>query len=263
MKTIFWIFLSLLSGALVCVTFLIRAEQREGRLLTDELRDSQQQVVVLDSKREGLQLANESLEQRIQLLQEAFAGTPSVSDSLEETVVEATTSSPNPRIVQTVPAQEGRVQEETGLDSASLAEVQAREQKEQSRRKAFQESNARYNQRLRVQYAIRKDFFSSVPEEGLTPEYQEANRQVLSALDSIELRMNELVDPTLGYERRKQLNTEVFVIARDVTAQMGKQREILLNDYGQLNLGLTPEQTQQLVEYISKVNELSSINASF
>jgi len=252
-----------LFAAAITLAVLLQIEHEKAARLSGDLQDSEQKVRLMNSKSEGLQLANEDLQKQIQTLEEA----PPLF-TLPERIRGSDTGNPALTGLEnegTAPQDTRRVQTETPplLREEENAKRVEQERKEQARRKAFGESNARYNQRLMEQYAIRRGFFAQVPQEVLSPEYLEANQQILAALDDIQKNMSELVNPELEYEERRRLNTDVFLIARDVSALMDKQRDILLNDYGQLRLGLSAEQTQHLVEYINTVNELSSITPSF
>lgn len=108
----------------------------------------------------------------------------------------------------------------------------------------------------------RKEFFAQIPLEGLAPEYRASQLQLLSELDRIQTLISDLDQAGMNSKEGNRLFKEAHAKIQVARQLMTDQREVLLYDFAQLNLGLNAEQTQSFLEYMDKTKQLTNMAAA-
>ena len=109
---------------------------------------------------------------------------------------------------------------------------------------------------------IRKQFYSQISLEGLSPEYRESNERLLAAFEEIQTKIRILDGEGLDEDERSLIRGQTYAAAKEAGRLMKTQRQILLNDMGQFNLRLTEEQTQDFSTFVETVERLTNMEAA-
>jgi len=126
-------------------------------------------------------------------------------------------------------------------------------------RKGVERQRKEKREQMVAEVERRKAFFSRIPLEGLAPEYRESNQQLLAEFDAIQMMMLELDKVELNSEEGRALFRQSHEKIQKARGLMNEQREVLLYDFAQMNLGLDAEQTQAFITYMEKTNQMTNM----
>jgi len=246
---------------------LLMQEKRKGDELASQLTQTQELVTEMEADNSGLEKANDDLREQIDTLRKAppmftLQDVEEEPEREEVEVVESESVDFSPE----APAQSAQQAQPEQRREPTPEELAAREERERQRqewRERRDQQRAAFRERIGGELAMRRDFFSQVPLEGLAPEYREANQKLLATFDEMQSTMEELNNQELDRNERRTLSREVWAKAREASGLMDMQRDILMNDYAQQNLGLNAEQTQGFMEYMETINEMTSMRSAF
>lgn len=240
--------------------FLWINEQQANNQLARELLAKESELEQVQAARKGLTEANNQLQLKLSNIERtavALRFRPDSADNQEE-IEDGAANMSLPAFEESLPEITPDPEAKTILSpeeiTAKKQEEEVREQKnaeQAQRKKEFQE-------RVATDIQTRRDFFLQINTEGLAPEYQEAHQKLLTALDTSESLMAQMSNPDLNREERRDLGREMWGQMKDMGDLMDMQRDVLLNDYAELSLGLSREQTQEFITYMQTVNEMTS-----
>ncbi|GEM_PF-870840 len=246
---------------------LLQHEKQKGTELAKQLNQSQGVITDMKADHSGLQRANDDLREQIDTLRKAppMFTLRDVEEEPERDEVEVVESE-SVDFAPEAPAQAVQQAQPEERREPTPEEIAAREERERQRqewRERRDQQRAQFRERIGGELAMRKEFFSQVSLEGLAPEYREANQKLLATFDDMQSTMEELNSSELDRNERRNLSRQVWAKAREASGLMDMQRDILLNDYAQQNLGLNADQTQGFMEYMETINEMTSMRSAF
>lgn len=257
MTKFFPVALGLWFAVFAAVLSALMVEKKQGVAIAIEISEVVLKEKTFRARSAGLAQANEDLRERLETLR--TVPLPVGKDQGQQETERAVPLVTGVAINQPSPAS---IQAKSQPEPILSEEENARQKEEERKawRKRVEEKDILRNQELRDHYVFLGEFFGLVDPEGLSPDYQEAHKEVFEALKDLEQWTVELTDLNIDEDRRYKLNGNVFVTARDTLVPlMKKQREMMFNDYAQFELGLTGEQASQLIDYIKEVNEITSL----
>jgi uncharacterized protein YneF (UPF0154 family) len=247
--------LAVLALVVVVAGGLLVSEQRASKALAAKTAGLQADLEAFEAEQKGLREANEALHRQVSELRAA----PPLF----------TTASQNAPVVELPPAAET---EATPLALAENAEprrertpqeLTPEQQAEREQRIAeWNQRREEFRQRMVNDVKDRREFFAQVSTEGLAPEYKASHERLLQAMGEVEVAMAAMANPDLSRDERRELMRNMGQMSGEIRDLMGKQREILLNDYAQQGLGLSPESTKQFIDYMQTVNQMTSMAPS-
>lgn len=194
-------------------------------------------------------------------LRSRFQNFPEFSDASSETSsrdvapeedgivppAEKQTSNTTPSIPESVEPVRTQTPEE---EAAQQAEREEREQ----RREEWRERRDAYRLQMVNDLQDRREFFSVMSLEGLSPEYAEANVRLIEAMGEMQAGLAALSDSDLDREGRRNLQRSLRQTRREVDELMGLQKDILLFDYAESQLRLDDTQTREFLDYMRSVD---------
>ncbi|MDF3130155.1 hypothetical protein P0Y35_13190 [Kiritimatiellaeota bacterium B1221] len=225
-------------------------EQQSSKQLAHQLQSAKSELEQVDADRRGLLKANDQLQGRLAQVEKAAAALKSEPRNPQVDEVMAVLDLP-PALTEEPRRRGENNQEPTILSPEELAERQKRDEERQQRR-------AEYQSRVSTELQTRRAFFSQINTEGLSPEYQAAHQDLMQRLVTAELLMNKMSDPELSRDERRELGRELWGQSREMGELMDMQRDVLLNDYAELSLGLSADKTREFMEYMETVNQMTS-----
>lgn len=246
------------AGVVLCVLW-INAQQANMKLTRDlQVKESELSQTVAEKK--GLLQANDQLLSRLRTVEQAAAALknaprPIVEQTEEETAMETLVMDPAPPMDSGV---EEDSQEPTILTPEQLAEKKQREEERAAQQAEREQRRKEFQERVVADIQNRREFFGQINTEGLAPEYQEAHQKLIQSLNTVEGLMSQISDPELSRDERREIGRELWGQSREIQGLMDMQRDVLLNDYAELSLGLTPDQTREFMEYMETVNQMTS-----
>lgn len=248
---------SLVAITLGVLWFQGHTNQQDLASRFNELESSHDQVV---AERNGLRDANAALRTQLDTLRNQPL---SITNITRTTVAPALAVIPGQQMEDPEsgrdPVQElASRQDPAPRPTRTPEEEAAREQRQQEWQQRRQEMQAR----LSAAAQDRKSFFQQVPTEGLAPEYLASHQRLVQALDEIDILMARRNDESLSSEDRRAARGQMFDLMHEVQELMGTEREILLSDYA-TGLGLQGQDTDQFIEYMQTINEMTTAPRMF
>lgn len=246
------LFLSIAASALWMV------ERNEASALARELEAVQSKLADAKALNSGVEEANRDLRAQVRTLRNAppmfTVGEPgddlASSDGIEDD--EPSREAWNPGRSESRP--------EAGEENLTPEEIAERAERE-AQRQAWREEREKRREEFRVRVSediqTRKEFFAQVSTQGQAPEYKQAHEQLMVSLDDIQILMDQLGNPELDRDQRRELMRTMFATTREVRGLMDMQRDVLINDYAQ-SIGLGGEQTREIIEYMRTVNDMTN-----
>jgi hypothetical protein len=138
----------------------------------------------------------------------------------------------------------------------------AAQEEEEKRRQEWQEERERrraeFRERISNEIDMRKAFFAQIPTEGLAEEYQESHARLMEALDEVQAKMDVFGNSEMDRNERRAAMREMWQTGQEISGLMTMQRDVLLNDYAQQALGLNENQTQEFIEYMQTVDQMTT-----
>lgn len=247
----------LLAAGVMCVLW-INAQQANSKLAR-ELQDKQSEYEQVEAARKGLAQANDQLQARLTQVEKAALAlkaapiaipTPTEAEVLSDELMPMQTAQREP-VLRDPDAP-------TILSPEQLAEQQQREEERAARDAERAKQREEFMVRVQDDIQQRRAFFSQINTEGLAPEYVEAHQKLLASLDNAQVLMAKMADPDLSREDRRAIGQELWGQSREMGQLMEMQREVLLNDYAELSLGLSRSQAQEFMSYMETVNKMTS-----
>lgn len=257
MKKIEKILLPIIVVTAVALSALWISEQQTSTRLSRELREKEEQLDSVQAARSGLAEANDQLLKRLETLQQTVVRQEVLYAQRPVVEVEAVPEWEFlPAVVEEVEevAERGDFRntgEEEVLTPEQIAEREERIAEREKRREEFR-------QRMREDLQTRKNFFSQITLEGLAPEYQEAHEKLMQSMTEMERLMEVMADPSLSSEERRDAGRTLWRQSRETSGLMSMQRDVLLNDYAEFHLGLDRQNTQEFIEYMQTVNQMTT-----
>lgn len=95
--------------------------------------------------------------------------------------------------------------------------------------------------------------------EGLAPKYAEANTRLIEAMGEMQMRLQEFGNPELSRDERRELGRSMWQSGREISELMDMQKEVLLYDYAELELGLDESRTQEFLNYMQTVETYTTL----
>jgi hypothetical protein len=240
--------------------FLWVNEQQVTTKLARELQARETELEDVQAARKGLAQANNQLQLKLSTL-ERTALTVRPNFTRMELELDAEDGPPS----TTLPSFEDPLPQSTEDPNTptilSPEEVAAKKQQEEERAQRDAERTERrreFQERVTTDIQTRRNFFSQINTDDLAPEYQEAHLKLLQAFDTSETLLAQLSNPDLNREERREIGREMWQEMRGMGDLMDMQRDVLLNDYAELSLGMSREQTQEFITYMQTVNEMTS-----
>lgn len=243
---------------------LLLQEKQKGTELANELTQAQGLVSEIEADKSGLEKANDDLREQIDTLRKAppmFTLQETAEEPVREEVEVVESENFTPPVA--TQAEQLAPQERPELTPEQIAAREERERQRQAWRERRDQQRAQYRDRIGGELAMRRDFFAQVSLEGLAPEYRESNQKLLATFDEMQETMNQLNDEELDRNQRRALSRQVWAKAREASGLMDMQKDILMNDYAQQNLGLSQEQTQGFMECMETIDEMTSMRSAF
>ena len=241
------------------------AEHQSNVNLTRELGASRDQLTAKEAELQGLLAANERLQLRLQeipvlaLFDEEAGDGVSVDGmmTLSPAVWDEFTQEEQPIVLnadgtQEIPAVQEPEKEAPQLTPEQIAEREAIKAERAEKRLAMRE---RMNNALQD----RREFFSLINTEGLAPEYVESNERVVEAMGEMQVMLLQMGVEGLSNDERHKLYRGMRKNAREVNRLMQKQKDVLLHDYAELELGLKGRQKKDFIEYMKTVDSYTSL----
>ncbi len=218
----------------------------------------------LAAANQGLQDANKLLHERIKEMRDA---PPLYTEKSQDAVAESLP--PAEEVTLRLAEEKAEV---AAAPEEDKQEVQARptltpEQQEQrermlaereARREEWRKRREEYRNNIRGEIQNRQEFFAQVPMEGLAPEYRESSERLQVALAEMDGLMENLSNPELNRNDRRQIMRNMYSRSREVNQLMGVQREILYNDLAQESLGLNADETKAFIETMETINKMTN-----
>lgn len=164
-------------------------------------------------------------------------------------------------------AADGEATEEQRRE-ARVAEFESRRQEREERMQQWQQENpeeyARMQeereqriQDMRTRAKDRIEFLASVNTEGLSPEYAQNHEQLVDKLQFMNRAMNAIMqDPES--ESSRELRGQMREGFREMGEMMEMEKEVLLADLAS-NLGYEADESQDFIEYVDYINEVTSM----
>lgn len=248
----------LLAAGAMCALWI--NAQHANSQLARALQDKQTELEEVDAARKGLVQANDQLQSRLSQVERAAAALKAAplpivvtTDAAEYGEEELLSASEIERVVTLKDSQAATIP--TAQEIAEQKErEEARAQRDAERAQQREEFVTRAQNDLRE----RRAFFSQINTEGLAPEYIEAHEKLMVSLETTEALIQQMANPDLDREAMRDLGRELWGQAREMGGLMEMQREVLLNDYAELSLGLSREQTQEFMNYMETVSKMTS-----
>lgn len=242
----------------VVLSMLWILEQQTTTRLSRELREIEDQLDSVQAVRSGLAEANDQLQKRLETLQQTVVQQEVRYAQRPVMEVEAVPEWEFlPAVVEEVDEWSERTnprnldREEEVLTPEQIAEREERRAEREQRREEFQ-------QRMRTDLQTRKDFFSQITVEGLSLEYREAHEELMQSMTEMEKLMDVVGDPSLSAEERRDAGRTLWRRSREASGLMSMQRDVILNDYAEYHLGLDQQNTQEFIEYMQTVNQMTT-----
>jgi len=235
-------------------------ELKTSTVLSRELQSKQQELDQAEAVKRGLQTANNQLQARLNKVEAAAVALRSFSrrnDPLFEEITEPSEVSLALEFVET-PESDEDPNQPTILSPEEVAAKKERDEKRQAERAEREQRRKEFRERVTSELAVRMDFFSQINTDGLAPEYVEAHQKLMESLMTTGVLIEQISDPDLSREERREIGRDLWGKSREIEEYMDMQRDVLLNDYAELSLGLTGEQTQAFIQYMQTVNEMTS-----
>jgi uncharacterized coiled-coil DUF342 family protein len=256
--TVFFVFCT------VVALLMFVSEQKQSRELASQLNQVESQLEEVEARRSGLEQANEELRKKMEQTNNApplfTLGNDEEeveSDTVVETLVGRDRS--DMRITRVdEPADEDVEGEKPELTPEQIAAREEREQRMQAWREEREKRREEFRDRVSSEVQERKNFFRQISTEGLAPEYKEAHARLLTAMDEVDAGMQQLANSELTRDERRTVMRELYQKSREISGLMDMQRDVLLNDYAQQALGMDGKQTQEFIDYMQTVNEMTS-----
>ncbi len=245
----------IVAAAGMCVLWI--NEQQSNKKLTHQLQSKESELQQVDADRRGLLKANDQLLGRLSQVEKAAAELKAaprpiaVDEEIEEIDLP-------PAFVEETPRSRENDQEPTILSPEELAEKQKRDEEREARMVEREKQRKEFQERVTADIQNRRAFFSQINTDGLSPEYQAAHQDLMERLDVTEVLMNKMADPELSRDERREVGRELWGQSREMGELMDMQRDVLLNDYAELSLGLSREKTQEFMDYMETVNQMTS-----
>lgn len=224
---------------------LSRDLQRAG----DELQDR-------DAQLEGLQRANDRLQNRLREV-------PVLTVTGVEALVSAQAADPEEQ-----PSSEWErmmedpetLEDSWSEDTDSSPELTQEEQEERELRQ-LERAERRREFRLQIMDDLqaRREFFSLINTEGLSPEYAESNRRLIEAMGEMQVQVQEMSNPDLTRQQRRELGRSMWQASREISELMDIQKDVLLFDYAELELGLDDQRMQEFLDYMKTVEAYTTL----
>lgn len=134
---------------------------------------------------------------------------------------------------------------------------------EEAERAARRAEREQRRQEFRLQMAgdlqDRREFFSQIPLEELTPEYAEANVRLIEAMGEMQVMLAEMSQEGLSRDDRREIWGRLRENSREVRRLMNTQKEVLLYDYAEVELGLDAEKKQEFLDYMNTIEAYTTM----
>ncbi len=151
---------------------------------------------------------------------------------------------------------------ERDRESSDSSEPERTPEEEAERAARWAEREQR-RQESRLQMAgdlqDRREFFSQIPLEGLTPEYAEANVRLIEAMGEMQVMLAEMSQEGLSRDDRREIWGRLRENSREVRRLMDTQKEVLLYDYAEVELGLDAEKKQEFLDYMNTIEAYTTM----
>lgn len=239
------------------------AEQRSNVQLNRQLGKAEDQLSDSQAALEGLQEANERLQERLQEIPVlALFGEDDIpaGGNGEVTLPSAMWEE---FATQASAVAEATPTNVTSTTSTSASARPTRTPEEEAERKARMEE--RQQQRLAIRNQMndelqaRREFFAMINTEGLSPEYAQANERVVEAMGEMQVLLAKMSVEGLDRYERRDLHRTIRQTYREVEDLMSTQQDILLYDYAELELGLKGEAKQDFIDYMKAVDTYTTL----
>jgi hypothetical protein len=132
-----------------------------------------------------------------------------------------------------------------------------------ARRAEREQQREEMRQQMTMELQERREFFSQISLEGLSPEYAEANLRLIEAMGEMQVLLTEISQEGLTRDQRREIWSGMRENSREVRRLMGTQKDILLFDYAEVELGLDAEQKQQFLDYMRMIDTYTTTPRGF
>lgn len=242
--------------SLVLAAGLVR-ERGAAAALRADLLAREAAVRELEAERNGLREANADLMGHLESMRRVAAQLPAVE--MEAVPMNFAVLPPAVMEEEMAPEPErGEGEPERELTAEEIAAREQREAERAARRAEWEARRAEMRERTIASAQERKAFFEQVSAEGLTPEYQEAQRRLVEAMDEVQIRMAAISNPDLSRDERREMGRELRELSQELGGLMGMQREILLNDYAQA-MGYQGQDARVFIDSIETINRMTDV----
>lgn len=257
MKKIEKVLLPVIVVTALVLSVLWISEQQTSTRLSRELRETEERLDSAQAVGSGLAEANDQLLKRLETLQQTVVRQEVLYASRPVVEVEAV---PEWEFLPAVVEEVEELAERNDSRNTEAEEVLTPEQvaEREERRAEREQRREEFRQRMRTDLQRRKDFFSQITVEGLAPEYREAHEKLMQSMTEMEGLMDVMGDPSLSSEERRDAGRALWRQSREASGLMSMQRDVLLNDYAEYHLGLDQQNTQEFIEYMQTVNQMTT-----
>ncbi len=229
-------------------------EQEVSAGLAAEVREARGQLVELEAAFKGMREANEALHRQVAEWREApplYTDLSQTNGLQELPPMRISLAESEQMPMEMAVSERAERPQPMPLTPEQVAERERRLQEWSQRREDFRKQ-------MVSEVADRRAFFAQVSTEGLAPEYRAGHERLLQAMDEVEALMNRMGDPELSRDDRREVFRALGQVSGEVRELMGRQREILLNDYAQQALGLNNRATKEFIDYMQTINRMTS-----